>query len=83
MGLLSHRFLHAKPHHAKPSHTMPATPCRIWWWYETSIETVKRIDPVAQKLILERKVGIAGSNAEIKVDDILEIYSDELIDTAD
>lgn len=51
--------------------------------YETSIETVKRIDLVSKKLILERKVGIAGSNAEIKIEDILEIYSDELIYTED
>lgn len=42
--------------------------------YETVRETVRRIDPVSRKLILERKAGLSRSNAEISIPDILEIH---------
>ena len=41
--------------------------------YETTTEAVRKVDPVGGKLILERKVGISGSYAEIMIDDILSL----------
>ncbi len=41
--------------------------------YETITETVKKVDPVAQSVVLEKKTGRAGMNMEIRIADILEI----------
>ncbi len=41
--------------------------------YETVTETVKKIDPVSQVLVFEKKAGRAGMNMEISLSDILEI----------
>ena len=50
--------------------------------YETIQETIRKIDTVEQKLILEKTVGIAGSRMEIKISDVLEIHG-ELVDYID
>ena len=41
--------------------------------YETLTEKVRRVDQAGKKLILEKKVGFAGSYMEIRMDDILDI----------
>ena len=45
--------------------------------YETVTEKVRRIDPVEQKIILDRIVSIGGSCMEIQIADILEIEEEE------
>jgi len=45
--------------------------------YETVTEKVRRIDPVEQKIILDRIVSIGGSCMEIQIADILEIEKEE------
>ena len=45
--------------------------------YETTAETVRRFDPVNGRLIPERKAGPAGSDAGIRISDILEIHYGE------
>lgn len=47
--------------------------------YETITETIRKVDTVEQKLILEKTVGIAGSYMEISIADVLEIQG-ELVD---
>ena len=46
--------------------------------YETVTDQIRKIDTVEQKVILEKKVGIAGMNMEIKISDILDMRSDFL-----
>ena len=41
--------------------------------YETITETVRKVDPVAQTVVLEKQVGRAGIHMEIRIADILEI----------
>jgi len=50
--------------------------------YETVTEQVKKIDTVERTVVLEKKVGIAGMNMEIRIEDILEIRG-ELVDYMD
>ena len=45
--------------------------------YETIRETIRRIDTVGQKLILDKKVGVAGSYMEISITDVLEIEGEQ------
>ena len=45
--------------------------------YETATETVRKVDPIERKLILERKAGLAGSYADIRMDDILSLEPEE------
>ena len=44
--------------------------------YETITETVRKVDPVRQLLILNRKTGLSGSWETIPVSDILAIRTD-------
>ena len=54
--------------------------------YETVTEQVKKIDTVERTVVLEKKVGIAGMNMEIRIEDILDIkgelvdYMDDIVD---
>ena len=41
--------------------------------YETVTEKIRKVDPVRQTVILDRKTGSAGSWMEIRIADILEI----------
>ena len=50
--------------------------------YVTSTEEIKRIDPVERKLVLTRTEGYGQMNAEIRIDDILDIRG-ELVDYLD
>ena len=50
--------------------------------YVTATEKIKKIDPVARKVILMKKSGVAGLNATIDIDRITEIYGD-LVDYMD
>ena len=50
--------------------------------YITATEKIKKIDPVARKLILMKTVGSAGMNATIEIDRITEIHGD-LVDYMD
>lgn len=50
--------------------------------YETVTDEIKRVDAIAGKVVLEKKVGIAGTNMEISLSDILEIHG-ELVDYLD
>ena len=45
--------------------------------YEKVTEKIRRIDPVGQKIILNRIVSIGGSYMEIRIADILEILEEE------
>lgn len=45
--------------------------------YETIKENVRRVDIVGKKLILEKRIGIAGSYMEIPIADLLEIEGEE------
>ena len=44
--------------------------------YQTITEVIKKVDNIAQKLVLERKTGVAGLNVTINIKDILEIHGD-------
>ncbi len=48
--------------------------------YETVREVVRKTDTAARKLILERKVGMAGSYMEISMADILDIRGEPVDD---
>ena len=48
----------------------------------TVTEKIKKIDPVARKVILMKKSGGAGLNATIDIDGITEIHGD-LVDYMD
>ena len=50
--------------------------------YVTATEKIKKIDPVARKVILMKKSGVAGLNATIDIDRITEIHGD-LVDYMD
>ena len=50
--------------------------------YVTTTEKIKKIDPVARKVILMKTVGSAGLNATIEIDRITEIHGD-LVDYMD
>lgn len=50
--------------------------------YVTATEKIKKIDPVARKVILMKTVGSAGMNATIDIDRITEIHGD-LVDYMD
>ena len=50
--------------------------------YITTTEKIKKIDPVARKVILMKTVGSAGMNATIEIDRITEIHGD-LVDYMD
>ena len=41
--------------------------------YETITEKVRRVDPTEHVLVLEKKIGVAGSNMKIPIADILNI----------
>ena len=45
--------------------------------YETVKEKIRRVDPAAGKIQLDRKVSAAGSYMEIRIGDILAIREDE------
>ena len=45
--------------------------------YETARESLRRIDPVSRKLILNKKVGNGGSYMEIPLADVLDLYPEE------
>jgi len=42
--------------------------------YETVTERIRKVDSVGKKLILDRKVGTAGSYMEILMADVLDLY---------
>ena len=44
--------------------------------YETITERVKKVDPVERVLVLEKKIGVAGSDMRIRIADILDISGD-------
>ena len=46
--------------------------------YETVTEAVRRVDPVEQLLVLDRKTGKAGSWMTVPVPDIMEIFGESL-----
>ena len=49
--------------------------------YETITERIRKVDPVGQAVVLDRKTGTAGSYMTIKIGDILDIQSgDDLCD---
>ena len=50
--------------------------------YKTTTEQIRKVDPIEGKVVLEKKVGIAGMNMEIQIRDILEIRG-ELVDYMD
>ena len=50
--------------------------------YVTATEKIKKIDPVARKVILMKTMGPAGMNAKIDIDRITEIHGD-LVDYMD
>ena len=43
--------------------------------YETVTESIRKVDPVRQVIVLQRKTGISGGWAEIPIGDILDINS--------
>lgn len=50
--------------------------------YETVTDGIRKVDPIEGVVQLEKKVGIAGMNMEIRIADILEIQG-ELVDYLD
>ena len=46
--------------------------------YETITERIRKVDPVARKVILERRAGPAGSRMEIRMEDILDLRGEGL-----
>ena len=46
--------------------------------YETVTEQVRKVDVSGQRIILEKRTGIAGSYMEIRTEDVLEIYTDQM-----
>ena len=59
-----------------------ADPLKAGGRYETVTETIRKVDTVEQVIILNRKVGKAGSYETIRIADILEIHGD-LVDDMD
>ena len=41
--------------------------------YETIEETIRKVDPVSQTVVLEKKAGISGARMAIRIADILDI----------
>ena len=50
--------------------------------YITVTEKIKKIDPVARKVILMKQTGVTGMNAAIEIERITEIHGD-LVDYMD
>lgn len=50
--------------------------------YITVTEKIKKIDPVAQKVVLMKQTGVSGINATIDIGRITEIHGD-LVDYMD
>ncbi len=48
--------------------------------YETVTEKIRKVDSIAQRIILDRKTGLSGSWQSISFADILDIHSD-LVDS--